>query len=445
MCFSILKVLLISVVITISLINHSVATNNLPIKQIKQIKQDVLFLADNALKGRGNFSPELSIAADYISERFTNIGLTPLNNSDSFQQNFDLYHSQPKQISVELNQQVIATEKIILISGLTKFHWDNTSHIHIHYISATDYLTPNLNRINQQGGQHLVLISEKHQHVFQLYRQYFQAGFSKLTPPEQGAIVLVLTKQQQVINLNISASVQLTTKSLTNVIGVLPGKQFPEQYIIFSGHYDHLGSQYNNNQEHIFNGADDNASGTAAMINLAQYYANKSNNARSVIFVAFSGEEIGGFGSRYLAKKLVADNIIAMINIEMIGKASVYGTGTVWMTGSELSNLAELFNKTLVKKQMKIYPDPYPKLALFYRSDNISFAKLGVPAHTFSSSPMENNNDYHQSTDTVSTLNFPAMYSVIKTLAIASQQLIDAKITPDRIAKITATKKGKIF
>ncbi len=131
--------------------------------------------------------------------------------------------------------------------------------------------------------------------------------------------------------------------------------------------------------------------------------------------------------------------------IEMIGKASVYGTGTVWMTGSERSNLAELFNKTLVKKQMEIYPDPYPKLALFYRSDNISFAKLGVPAHTFSSSPMENNNDYHQSTDTVSTLNFPAMYSVIKTLAIASQQLIDAKITPDRIAKITATKKGKIF
>ncbi|MCI2285299.1 M20/M25/M40 family metallo-hydrolase [Colwellia sp. MSW7] len=158
--------------------------------------------------------------------------------------------------------------------------------------------------------------------------------------------------------------------------------------MLFSAHYDHLGSK-NTEGDNIFNGADDDASGTTAIINIAQYYAKQANNARTLMFAAFSAEEIGGFGSQYFSKQLNPDAITAMINIEMIGKPSKFGTGALWMTGMERSNLGTQLNQALAKSGKKIHKDPYPKQKLFYRSDNATLAKLGVPAHSFSSSQLD--------------------------------------------------------
>ncbi|RUA17035.1 MAG: peptidase M23, partial [Alphaproteobacteria bacterium] len=107
--------------------------------------------------------------------------------------------------------------------------------------------------------------------------------------------------------------------------------------------------------DEIFNGADDDASGTSAIINIAHYYANKANNARTLVFSAFTAEEIGGYGSRYFSEQMDPNTITAMINIEMVGKPSKFGAGTIWMTGMERSNLGALLNESLKDKNIKIY------------------------------------------------------------------------------------------
>jgi len=95
---------------------------------------------------------------------------------------------------------------------------------------------------------------------------------------------------------------KLTNNPLFNVVGVLPGKTKPDEYVIFSAHYDHLGITKPMEGDSIANGADDDASGTTAVIALAKYFQKLDNNARTLIFVAFTAEEIGGYGSPYFSK-----------------------------------------------------------------------------------------------------------------------------------------------
>ena len=163
------------------------------------------------------------------------------------------------------------------------------------------------------------------------------------------------------------------------------------------------------------------------------------------MFSTFTAEEIGGFGSKYFSQQINPDDVVAMINIEMIGKPSKFGAGTIWMTGMERSNLGELLNANLKAKNTEIYEDPYPEQGLFYRSDNATLARLGVPAHSFSSTQLDKDQHYHQTSDDIKSLDLDSMYKVIESLSVATQGLVDGSITPTRvdIAKVRA--KGKIY
>ena len=163
------------------------------------------------------------------------------------------------------------------------------------------------------------------------------------------------------------------------------------------------------------------------------------------MFSAFTAEEIGGFGSKYFSQQLNPDHVVAMINIEMIGKPSKFGAGTIWMTGMERSNLGELLNKNLVEINTKIYQDPYPEQGLFYRSDNATLARLGVPAHSFSSTQLDKDQHYHKVTDDINSLDLSSMHKVIETLATATQPLVDGLATPTRIDKAQVRSTGKIY
>ena len=214
----------------------------------------------------------------------------------------------------------------------------------------------------------------------------------------------------------------------------MPGKSKANEIVLYTAHYDHLGEKKSKDgANEIFNGADDDASGVSAIINLASHFSKKADNERTLMFTAFSAEEIGGFGSQFFSKQLDASSITAMINIEMIGKPAKFGVGTVWMTGMERSNLGEQLNEIIDKHQLTIYADPYPKQNLFYRSDNATLARLGVPAHSFSSAQLDKDKHYHQASDDISSLDIKSMHQVIKTLAIATTPLVTGKITPSRI------------
>ena len=231
---------------------------------------------------------------------------------------------------------------------------------------------------------------------------------------------------------NYRQEFKVKSKNANNVIGILKGKSKPDEFVIFSAHYDHLG-MLKSGKDKIYNGANDDASGVTAVIALAKHFTAMNINERTIIFVAFTGEETGGFGSKHFSYNIDADKVVAMFNIEMIGTESKWGKNSAYITGIGKSDFGAILNKNLKGLQFKFYPDPYESENLFYRSDNATLAYLGVPAHTISTSKMDIEPHYHQLDDEVSTLDLDNMTQIIKSLIISSQSIILGKDAPTRI------------
>ena len=222
-----------------------------------------------------------------------------------------------------------------------------------------------------------------------------------------------------------------TEYELSNVVGMITGKR-TDEFVVFSAHYDHIGIRPGGDDV-IANGANDNASGTTAVIELARYFNSQPTPERTLLFVAFTGEESGGLGSRYFSEQLDPDNIVAMFNIEMIGKPAVSGPNTAWITGFERSSFGEILQRAVEGTRYEFYADPYPDQNLFFRSDNATLAQLGVPAHSISTTPIDVDRDYHQVTDHVDTLDLDHMTETIRAIAMAGGTIISGAETPTRV------------
>src|SRR5690606_16261380 len=221
-----------------------------------------------------------------------------------------------------------------------------------------------------------------------------------------------------------------------NVAGIIPGKSKADEFVIFSSHYDHIGIIKPEGQDSIANGADDDASGTTALIELARYYKKLNNNERTLIFVSFTAEEIGMFGSKYFSNNIDPEKVTAMINIEMIGKDSRFCPNSLYVTGFDASNLGALMQENLKGSSFTFHPDPYKTQNLFYRSDNAVLAALGVPAHTFSTSQIDKDAYYHTVKDEVSTLDLNNIKSSIEAIAAGAIGIINGTQTPSRVEKL---------
>lgn len=236
-----------------------------------------------------------------------------------------------------------------------------------------------------------------------------------------------------------------------NVIGVLQGKSKPGELVIFSAHYDHVGTKYTNpspraggladveRNDTIFNGANDDASGVSAVICLARYFAAMNNNERTILFIAFTGEELGLLGSSALANIIAPDSIVAMINIEMIGREK-YRNARPIVTGDDQSNMLKILNRNYrelaTKKPQKEFfkIDTYNNEHLFRRSDNFPFALKGVPAHTVMLTPPDDIY-YHSENDEPNTLNYKVMSNIVQAIAVAATGILSGKDTPSRIRR----------
>ncbi|MFD2566342.1 M20/M25/M40 family metallo-hydrolase [Pseudotenacibaculum haliotis] len=220
----------------------------------------------------------------------------------------------------------------------------------------------------------------------------------------------------------------------SNIIGVLEGKSKKDEYVIISAHYDHLGMKKEGEGDLIFNGANDDASGVTGVLALAEYYAKRGDNERSIVFIAFTAEEMGLVGSKHFGKGIDASKFIAGINLEMMGKEPNTGPKTAWLTGFERSDFGKIVQKNLKGTGYKLYPDPYPQFGLFFRSDNASLARLGVPSHTFSTTPLDKDGDYyHRVTDEAETLDMKVLTETIRAVAKGTESIIMGKDTPSRV------------
>ena len=222
--------------------------------------------------------------------------------------------------------------------------------------------------------------------------------------------------------------VEITT---ANIIGVLEGKSKKDEYVIISAHYDHLGIR-GKEGDTIYNGANDDASGVTGVLALAAYFK-KVGNERTIVFAAFTAEEMGLIGSKYFGKEIDASKFVAGINLEMIGKVPGFGPNTAWLTGFERSDFGKIIQKNLKGTGYQLFPDPYENFNLFFRSDNASLARLGVPSHTFSTTPIDVDKDYHKASDQAETLNMTVITQTIQAVAKGTESIINGKDTPTRV------------
>ncbi|MBO9152441.1 M20/M25/M40 family metallo-hydrolase [Chitinophaga sp. GCM10012297] len=261
--------------------------------------------------------------------------------------------------------------------------------------------------------------------------EFRKAGLEPL-PGEKDFLQRFITSGRKVLPLD-SASAVAEPKHLHNLAGMIKGSSKPDEYVIFSAHYDHIGIQKAEEGDSIANGADDDASGVTAVILLANYFREHAPE-RSVIFAAFTAEEIGGFGSRYFSRQLDPAKIVAMFNIEMIGKESKFGRNSAFITGFERSDFGKILQANLEGSSFRFYPDPYPEQRLFYRSDNATLARLGVPAHTISTTQIDKDTLYHSVNDEVESLDMKNIADIIEAIAVSSGSIVGGKDAPTRIA-----------
>ena len=205
-----------------------------------------------------------------------------------------------------------------------------------------------------------------------------------------------------------------------NIVGVLEGSdpQLKKEYVLIGAHYDHIGSAKTVDGDVIANGANDNASGTSAVLELANYFAKSKTNKRSIIFALFSAEELGLLGSTHLAKRLKTTNInpYVMFNIEMIGVPMLNKPYTVYLTGFENSTMAEKFNAYAGASVMGFLPQA-KEYNLFKRSDNYAFYEVfKIPAQTVSTFDFTNFDYYHQVGDEASLMDYEHIANVVNQL-----------------------------
>ena len=221
-----------------------------------------------------------------------------------------------------------------------------------------------------------------------------------------------------------------------NVVGVLRGSdpQLKDTYVLVTAHYDHLGVRGTGPGDHIFNGANDDASGTASVIEIAgALSALPTRPKRSVVFIALFGEEMGLLGSRYYAAHPVFPlaKTIGDLNLEQLGRTDVDGgsrVGLVNVTGYDYSSLTAVLKQAGEDTGLQVSKDEKNSDAFFSRSDNQALADAGIPAHTLSVGYVFP--DYHGAGDEWPKLDYENMAKVDCTVALAVYRVADSTEVP---------------
>jgi Predicted aminopeptidases len=206
-----------------------------------------------------------------------------------------------------------------------------------------------------------------------------------------------------------------------NMIGAVRGSDpvLRDQIVVIAAHYDHLGIGMPVNGDSIYNGADDDASGVTAVLEIARSMIAGPRPRRTMVFIATTGEEEGILGTQWYVKhpEFPLSKMVAEMEVEMIGRPDSLagGPGKGWLTGYDRSTMGDMLKAAGVP----IVPDPYPQMHFYERSDNIVFAQMGIPAHTLSSYNLHS--DYHRPSDEVSRIDFAHVTAVVRAGAMAAR------------------------
>ena len=405
----------------------------------KNVSRIIKTLSSDDMMGRSARKPEqIEKATAFIEKEFKKIGLKPLKGLTGFRQEFTKEQISPSKLEVVIDGESIASENLILVSEKIDINLDKSLSIKTIEVDPSvtnkdQYFFDKAFTLARDTSSSIVLVAPEFQANFKEFKGFFGKRFLN---NRKSTKVFVLGKSK-VSTYSVKASQKIEAIRMTNVVGMLEGKSRTDEMVVFSGHYDHIGILPPVAGDSIANGADDDASGTTAVIALAKYFKKIKNNNRTLIFAAFTAEEIGGYGSQYFSKQLDANKVVAMFNIEMIGKPSKWGVNNAFITGFDRSDFGTILQKNLAGTPFKFQPDPYPEQDLFYRSDNATLARLGVPAHSISTDEIDIDKLYHSVNDEFESLNMANLTSAIRAIALSSKSIVSGEDTPKRIDKAT--------
>jgi hypothetical protein len=433
---------IITAVALLAMITGSFAQNvNKLIKQ-DDVDRIIKTLSADDMEGRATFTRGIEKAAQFIEKEYKEAGLVPLTGNTDYRQNFTMQRLIPGVATVNINGKPVLADSVFVSTSGTAVNWANDADVEIvKYVPDNAKDARSVYSGYQRGGKKMLVIVDdpklaaliKAGKARTAKGSIVNAARRNNNPP----VVFVLGSFGDVKTFDVNYSAKLEDSPLFNIVGMIPGKSKPDEFVVFSGHYDHLGIASPAIQgDTVFNGADDDASGTTAVITLAKYFKKIKNNERTLIFAAFCAEEIGEFGSAHFAETVDPAKVMAMFNIEMIGKASKWGQNAALITGYERSDFGPILQKNLEGTAFKFYPDPYISQNLFYRSDNASLARVGVPAHTISTDQIDIDKLYHTVKDEYSTLDVGNITSTIRAIALSSRTIVSGQDTPTRIPKL---------
>ncbi|UOQ76789.1 M20/M25/M40 family metallo-hydrolase [Hymenobacter sp. 5516J-16] len=404
------------------------------------VERVIRVLAADDMQGRASGKPGAEKAARFLAAEFQRIGLQPLNGVKGFEQRFPTYEVRTEAALISINGTNVSPDKTLLVSGQPHLNWTDADEPapRIMTVGADGNLMREVRALLEPRENTLVFIDPAQAPAFARLAGYLKRGGLRPDKPAPFTTLFVLGATPPApVKFQVAATTTIRTVELRNVVGVLPGKDAARaaEQVVFSGHYDHIGILPAVQGDSIANGADDDASGTTAVVALAEYFKKKKDNARTLVFVAFAAEEIGGFGARYFSQQLDPKQVVAMFNIEMIGKEAKFGPNTAFITGFDKSDFGKLLQETATKGgTFRFEPDPYPEQNLFYRSDNATLARLGVPAHTISTDQIPTDKSYHSVDDEVESLDLVNMTAVITAIGRSAAGIISGQQTPTRIA-----------
>lgn len=399
------------------------ADASFPVSEVERIEN---FLASDEMRGRRAGSPEIQRAASFIADEFKKAGLQPVQGG-TYLQEFSMLRPRMKELKFKAEGADVDTKNIVVVTSKPALELDEKSGYEVRHIKAGVNLFEQAMALNSEKKNLLVMVDTSFSKIFGrltfLKRQIFPSDHSKV-------FLLGTTVPKE---YKVKADHSFEETRYANVVGILPGKSKKTEQVIFSAHYDHIGVGKPVAGDSIYNGANDDAAGTTAVIMLANHFKKLGNNERTLVFAAFTAEEVGGFGSQYFSQQFDPKQVMAMFNIEMIGTESKWGKNSAYITGFEKTNMGGILQANLKGSVFQFHPDPYTTENLFYRSDNATLAKLGVPAHTISTAKMEGEPHYHQPSDEVKTLDLQNMAQIMRAIAESSRTIISGKDTPSRV------------
>ncbi len=398
------------------------------------------FLASDALNGRGSGTRDEWIAASYIGSQLQRWGVEPLGDAGGFVQRVAtgrLVATRPPVLALPWRSLTHGREMLVqtLAAGAGQgrlFKMKTGAPVP----AGAFVLLPDTGPAPNTPTAAVVLSIET-----PAVRATWDTVGSRM-PVAQAArgagaaqthIFLSREAYQQVAELNDGTLLTLdapTTPGYTwNAIGQLTGSDPAKssEVILLTAHLDHLG-QRGTGDDTIYNGADDDASGTTAVLELAEAIARAPRPKRTVVFAWFGSEESGGYGARHFldAPPVPLAHIVANLEFEMIARPDdKVPPHTLWLTGYERSNLGP----ELARQGARIVADPHPDQQFFQRSDNIQLACRGIIAQTVSSFGLHT--DYHRPSDDLSKVDFAHMTEAVQSMFAPVMWLANSDFKPD--------------